>query len=279
MSKHGSSRRDFLRTAGVSAAGFGVGQFSGGPGGGKTSNSDPASSPFPSLGSIFEAPRSKFFGVKTEERFETFGDGRKGHRLKLVPRDPKTYYLADGLSGEEEPHSFQLTFEITNNSIVCSATQTGLLKNPCVFARMAPARRRGREFESQELAGGSAWAFGLMPKGGRPIRFSTTHGAQVELLGSVFPLFSYLVDDLSIQLLVFAPRYLDSSKLTPRAILAVLRVRSRGTNVWEGSLLAPGLNDPGEEPFAGVSTPAESPHPRLTELQIPIAPGYEAGLS
>ncbi len=278
MSKNGSSRREFLMAAGVSAAGFGMAQAGGEAAGGKAGIAGPLHSPFPSLRSVFEAPRSTFFGVKTEKRIEHFGDGRSGRRLKLVPRDPKTYYLADGISGEEEPHSFQLTFEITNNSILCSATQTGLFKNPCIFSRMAPARRRGREFDSQELLGGSAWSFGLLPKGGRPIRFSTTHGAQLELLGSVFPLFSYLVGDVSVQLLAFAPRYLDSRKLGPRAILAVIRIQSLGKEAWEGSLFAPGLKDAGEVDGSGLSTPAESPHPRFTELPLPIVPGYEAAM-
>ena len=126
MNDHRSNRRQFLRTAGISVAGLGLVRSAAagidpspriGPIG-----DDPMAPPFPSLSSVFQGPRSRYFGVKAEERDEPFGDGRSGRRRKLVPRDPKTYYTADGLSGEEEPHSFQLTFEITNNSILCSAT-------------------------------------------------------------------------------------------------------------------------------------------------------------
>ena len=278
MSDRRSHRRQFLRAAGLSVAGLGLvrsarGGALGSLGPGSVPDS-PAPAPFATLSSVFDGPRSRFFGVKAEERDEPFGDGRSGRRRKLVPRDPKTYYMADGLSGEEEPHSFQLTFEITNNSILCSATQGGLLKHPCVFSRMVPARRRGRDLVSEELVGGSAWGFGLLRDGGTPLRLPMTHGAQVELLGAVFPLFSYRVDDLSVQLVAFAPRPVDRAEAPPRALLALVKVENLGSGAWEGSLLAPGLPDAAGD--AAVSTPVESPHPRFTELPVPIAPGYEA---
>jgi hypothetical protein len=188
MSQHGSNRRDFLKMAGLSAGGLGMHQPArhGVEPAWKGDAPADAGTPFSSLSEIFSAPRSTCFGVKVEEREEPFGNGQSGRRLKLVPRDPRTLYRADGLSGEEEPHSFQLTFEITNNSILCSANQGGLLKHPCIFSRMVPARRRGKDLTSEELVGGSAWGFGVI-QGGRPIRLPMTHGAQVELLGSVFP--------------------------------------------------------------------------------------------
>ncbi len=107
-----------------------------------------------------------------------------------------------------------------------------------------------------------------------PVRLPMTHGAQVELLGTVFPLFSYQVDDLRIKLLAFAPRSPDDTQQAPRAILAVVQIENRGKTPWQGSLLAPGLPDISER--SSISTPVESPHPRFTELPVPIAPGYEA---
>ena len=103
-----------------------------------------------------------------------------------------------------------------------------------------------------------------------------THGAQVELLGAVFPLFSYRVDDLSVQLVAFAPRRVDRTQAPPRALLALVKIENLGSRTWEGSLLAPGLPD--ATGYAAISTPVESPHPRFTELPVPIAPGYEAAI-
>jgi hypothetical protein len=282
MNHEGANRRAFLKAAGLAAVSAGFLRANGLSAGGFSATQDgsinAAPKSFPSLASVFEAPRSRFFGVKTEEHTEDFGNGQSGRRWKLVPRDPKTLYLADGISGEEEPHSFQLTFEITNNSILCSATQGGHLKNPCIFSRMVPARRRGREFQAEELVGGSAWSFGLKRNADRPVRLPMTHGAEVELLGSVFPLFKYRVDGLSVQLVAFAPRPVGAGAKAPRAIIAVVKVKNQGNGTWEGSLLAPGLPDvTGPEGYA-ISTPAESPHPRFTELPVPIVPGYEAVL-
>ncbi|MGA2608559.1 MAG: hypothetical protein ABSH01_14025 [Terriglobia bacterium] len=280
MKNDGSSRRDFLKIAGMTVAGVELARTTGlcaeAFTGGELHDSEATLIPFPSLPSVFEAPSSKYFGVKVEERFDSFGNGKSGRRRKLVPRDSKTYYLADGLSGEEEPHSFQLTFEITNNRILCSATQSGLLKNPCIFSRVVPARRRGRELIAEELLGGSAWSFGLIRKGGRPVRLSMTHGAQVELLGAVFPLFKYEVEDLAVRLLAFAPESAGTGTQAPRAILTLVEVHNEGKEMWEGSLLAPGLRDVANADATAISTPAESPHPRFTEVPVPIGPGFEA---
>ena len=101
-----------------------------------------------------------------------------------------------------------------------------------------------------------------------------THGAQVELLGAVFPLFSYRVDDLSVQLVAFAPRRVDPTQAPPCALLALVKIENLGSTTWEGNPPAPGLPDATVN--AAVSTPVESPHPRFTELPVPIAPGYEA---
>ncbi|HYK88859.1 MAG TPA: hypothetical protein VE398_08820 [Acidobacteriota bacterium] len=274
MSPQEANRRDFLKMAGLSAVGLGLPLNHGVESDVRSNASSGERSPFSSLKDVFEAPRSGYFGVKVEERQERFGNGQSGRRLKLVPRDPKTLYTADGLSGEEEPHSFQLTFEISNNSILCSANQGGLLKHPCIFSRKVPASRRGRDLVSEELVGGSVWGFGLIRDGGMPVRLPMTHGAQVELLGSVFPLFSYRIDDLWIQLLAFAPRFSDDAQPAPRAMLAVVKIENHGKTPWQGNLLAPDLPDISEG--SAISTPVESPHPRFTELPVPIAAGYEA---
>ena len=281
-----ANRREFLRVAGGSVAGLGLARRAGAFVPTRIASApDAVDVPFRSVSAVFQAPRSRFFGVAVEDRDEPFGDGRSGRRRKLVPRDPLTYYTADGLSGEEEPHSFQLTFEITNNSILCSATQGGLLKHPCVYSRRVPARRRGRDIISEELVGGSAWGFGLVRDGAAPVRLPMTHGTQVELLGSVFPLFSHRVEELSVHLVAFAPRRAGRAEPAPRAILAFLRVENQGTGPWHGSLLTPPLQDAAGsgldtlEPTRAVSTPVESPHPRFTELPLPLAPGYEAVLA
>ncbi len=268
-------RREFLKVAGLSVAGAGVAHAAG-----RELEFIPAAadtrSPFQTLASMFEAPVSQYFGVKAEERFEKFGDGTSGRRTKLLPRDPKTLYLADGLDGEEEPHSFQLTFEISNHRILCSATQHGILRNPCIFSRVVKARRRGKDLMSEELLGGSAWSFGLLKHGGRPIRLPMTHGAQVELVGSLFPMFTYGVDGLIVRMLAFAPRETDVTARVPRAIIALVEIQNRGSERWQGNLLAPNIRDVSEADATAIATPVESPHPRFTELPVPIGPSYEA---
>ena len=232
---------------------------------------------FTSLSDVFSGKCSQFFGVKMEERVENFGNGKTGTRAKRVARDPKTLYLAGGVSGEEEPHSFFLTFEVTNNQILCSASSSGLLQHPCIFSRMVPSQRRGSWFQAEELLGGSAWGFGLRAKDQPPIRLPMTHGSTVKLLNTVFPIFGYKHEHMNLQLLVFAPQIGGPDRPSPRALLVVARLRNESETPWQGSLLAPNLRDVGEVNASNcVATPAESPHPRFTEHPVPLQPGFEA---
>jgi hypothetical protein len=127
--------------------------------------SEAAFEPFDSLKCVFEAPKSAFFGIRMESRMDNFGNGTSGMRLKRIPKDPKTYYTAGGTSGEEEPTSFFINFEITNNQILCTTSHTGLFQYPCIYSRMVSAQRRGDTFMSQELLCGSPWGFGPQDRG------------------------------------------------------------------------------------------------------------------
>jgi len=258
-------RRDFCKTAAAAVAGSHLHAAGDGP---------PTSvfHPFSSLEEAPDGPRSAFFGVKVEDVSTA-----AGVRRQRLPRDSKTRYPAGGVSGEEEPHSFFLSFDITNNSILCSATSTGLLQSPCIFSRMVSAERRGRKFDAAELLGGSAWSFGIRRRGERPVRLPMTHGATAELLASAFPIFGYSYGDLRIRILTFALSQGGPRGTDPRALLAVLEVRNAGPEIIEASVLAPNLRDEAEVSEAtGLASPVESPHPRFTEHPVPIRPGHEA---
>jgi hypothetical protein len=212
-----------------------------------------------------------------ESRVESFGNGAAGQRAKRVARDPETYYMADGISGEEEPHSFFLSFEISNQQILCSATSTGCLQNPLVYSRQVSAHRRGKSFESPDLLGGSAWSFGLQREGGSPQRLPMTHGSTVKLLDALYPIFEHECEGLQFATLAFAPDGGSNIAQNPRAIVVVMQVRNPSQERWKGALLTPALEDAsGPATAAWIASPAESPHPRFTEHPVPIAPGYEA---
>jgi hypothetical protein len=240
----------------------------------------PSDDRFPSLASIFDGPLSPFFGVKMQTRTEDFGNGSSGQRLKRLPLDPQTYYMAGGISGEEEPHSFFLSFEISNQQILCSATSTGCLQNPLIFSRMVEARRRGRTFQSPLLVGGSAWSFGVRRQGGDAYRLPTTHGSTVRLLNALYPIFGHASSELELETLAFAPDAGASIEQNPRALIVVVRARNVSSALWKGDLLVPNLQDAcGPVTDAWIASPAESPHPRFPEHPVPIAPGYEAILT
>lgn len=221
----------------------------------------PRFEPFPSLAAALDGPRSAFFGITPQRR----------------PRDPKTRYAAGGVSGAEEPPTFHLSFEVTNNQILCSLTSTGLLRDPCIFSGPVPASRRGRSFVGEQLLGGSPWSFALRRKGGKPVSLHLTHGVGVELLGDLFPLFSYECEGLRARLLAFAPETGGPDAVRPRAIVAVVQVQNPGADAVEASLLVPSVHDLRDANLASaVAAPCDSPHPRFTENPVPIRPGYEA---
>ena len=204
------TRREFMVAGGL-AAGSAICAAGGSRGHGLVFGShsyagNPASDgEFASLSSIFDGPLSPFFGVKMESRKDDFGNGSTGERLKRVPLDSETYYMAGGTSGEEEPHSFFLSYEISNQQILCSATSTGCLQNPLIFSRMVEARRRGRTFQSPLLVGGSTWSFGVWRQGGDAYRLPTTHGSTVRLLNALYPIFGHASSELELETLAFAP--------------------------------------------------------------------------
>ena len=217
--------------------------------------------PFTSLQAALDGPRSTFFGVTPQRR----------------PRDKGTRYTAGGVSGAEEPSTFHLSFEVTNNRILCSLTSTGLLRNPCIFSRRVPAHRRGHEFMGEQLLGGSPWSFLLRRKGEEPVSLHSTHGVSVELLGDLFPLFTYQCAGLRTRLLAFAPATDGPSSVRPRAILVIVQVENPGLEAIEASLIVPGVREVGDaDRRSALSAPVESPHPRFTENPVPIEPGYEA---
>ena len=212
-----------------------------------------------------------------EGRVESFGNGARGQRVKRVARDPETYYMADGISGEEEPHSFFLSFEISNQQILCSATSTGCLQNPLVYSRQVSAHRRGKNFQSPELLGGSAWSFGLQRQGGSPQRLPMIHSSTVKLLDALYPVFEHECEGLKFTTIAFAPESGSRIAVNPRAIIVTMQVFNPSKGSWSGMLLAPALADAnGPATAAWIANPAESPHPRFTEHPLPILPGYEA---
>jgi hypothetical protein len=217
--------------------------------------------PFGSLADALDGPRSGFFGITPQRR----------------PKDAKTRYAAGGVSGAEEPPTFHLSFEVTNNQMLCSLTSTGLLRNPCIFSGLVPASRRGRSFTGEQLLGGSPWSFAIRRKGGEAVSLHLTHGVGVELLGNLFPLFSYECEGLRTRLLAFAPEAGGPDAVRPRAVVAVLQVANPGADAVEASLLVPSVHDLRDVDLASaVAAPCDSPHPRFTENPVPIRPGYEA---
>jgi hypothetical protein len=249
--------------------------------GGNVKHTEEVPGGFASLEAALNGPKGAFFGVTTENRRVAFGDGTEGVRSRRVPRDPCTRYTAGGVSGEEEPKSYFFNLEISNNSILCSANDTGLLEHPCIYSRLVATRRRGREFLAEELLCGSPWGFALAEADDRPVYLPMTHGITFELLHCLYPVYHFVVGDIRARLLVFAP---DAAAPEaegvecdfPRALITVMELHNSGAGAWSGRVIPPRIADALHPGGAGsLAAPAASPHPHFTEHPVPMRPAYE----
>ncbi len=91
----------------------------------------------------------------------------------------------------------------------------------------------------KDLIGGGPWSFAVRRKAAEPVSLHELPRVEAELLGNLFPLFTYQHDDLRMRLLAFAPTAADDGRIAPRAVIAVLHVRNDGHRPFEGALVAP----------------------------------------
>jgi hypothetical protein len=174
--------------------------------------------PFGSLVEALDGPRSTCFGVPP--------DGRS--------RRPESYYSTD------TPY---LGFDTSNNQILCSITPTGLLEHACILEGLIPAGLSNRYLPGiyvyKQLIGGSSWPISVQRGGSDAVKLHDLPRVNAELLGGLFPLFTYEHDDLRLRLLAFAPTTAEGSAVPPRAIIVVVHAQNEGGRAFEGALLGP----------------------------------------
>ncbi|MHC4480912.1 MAG: hypothetical protein ACYS1C_08100 [Planctomycetota bacterium] len=179
----------------------------------------PSFEPFESLTAALDGPRSACFGLTEERR----------------PRHSASHY---GAEGED------LTFDVSNNRILCSISSRGLLENACILTGVAPAtgdrakHLRGC-YVQKELIGGGPWGFAVASGGAAPVSLHEMPGVGVDLLGNVFPLFTYRHGSLRLRLLAFAPMSTAKGAAAPRAVIVVLQAVNEGAEAGDAVLLAP----------------------------------------
>ncbi len=132
--------------------------------------------------------------------------------------------------------------------MLCTITQTGLLKNACICEGLIPAGLSNRYLPGvyvyKELIGGGPWPLAIRRGKCEPANLHELPGVSVEFLGNTFPLFTYQRDHLRVRLLVFAPMAEGDSVTAPRAVIAVLHIRNEGDRPFEGALAGPaGVSD------------------------------------
>jgi hypothetical protein len=173
--------------------------------------------PFASLAEALSAPQSTFFGL---------AEGR-------AKRAESHYQSVDN----------HVSFDVSNNQILCCLSATGLLANACVLDDVVPGPGLFDTLPGvlahKELIGGGPWPFSLRLGAEEAICLHDLPGASVALLGDLFPRFTFQHQGLLLQLLAFAPTAADAGAMPPRAVIVVVHLSNQAETSVEGALLAP----------------------------------------
>ncbi|HUS47537.1 MAG TPA: hypothetical protein VM098_05430, partial [Phycisphaerae bacterium] len=172
---------------------------------------------FESLAAAMDGPRSAFFGLGQER-----------------PRNPESYY--------SRLDTANLTFDISNNQILCSFTAGGLAEHACVLERVAAGCADERfvgAYVTKHVIGGGPWPFAIELGGKEPKSLHELKRVSVDLLGGLFPLFEHEAGPIRVRQLAFAPLDAGNVPNSPRAFIMVFEISNRGDAPASGALTAP----------------------------------------
>ncbi|MCE5278405.1 MAG: hypothetical protein ABFD92_07300 [Planctomycetaceae bacterium] len=176
---------------------------------------------FATLSAAMDSPCSAFFGV-----------GPAG------ARDPHTLYSA---SREIE----NLTFDVSNNQILCSFTAGGLARHACVVQSLAAGELGGAfrgAYVTKEITAGGPWPLEIEIDGAPAAALHELPGVQADLVANLLPMFTYRVGGLRIRVLAFAPVDVERPELSPRAIVLAVEIRNEGSETLTGRLSSTGVS-------------------------------------
>jgi hypothetical protein len=175
-----------------------------------------ASFSFRSMAAAMDGPRSAYFGL----------GGR--------PRNPKSYY--------NKLDAANLTFDVSNNQILCSITAEGLPEHACVLkglSRGGPDRKFVGAYVTKHVIGGGPWPFAIELGGKKPRVLHELGGIGVKLLGGLFPVFAYKAGPVRVRQLAFAPLDVARPEHSPRAFILAFEIRNLTARTVRGALVAP----------------------------------------
>jgi len=177
--------------------------------------------PLSSLENAFEGPVSAFFGILPDQR----------------AKQSDSFYSTKSAMPE------RLSFDVSNNYIQCSISQTGTLDRLCILTGVLPAEVAGNElrgvFATKELIRGGPWSFRVRLQGKELGAEGDADPTQVDLLGNLFPVFTSHLHNLRMRLLAFAPVSTGAQPASPRGVIVILELKNESSAVLSGSVSAP----------------------------------------
>jgi hypothetical protein len=221
---------------------------------------------FRSLTAAFDGPYSKYFGFTADRK----------------SKDARTYYSPTSLRPEG------LTFDISNNYVLCSINRNGLLWKACIHMGLIPtathASARG-QYISKLLVRGGPWPFQIRLEGQSAVNLDTIQGVEAGMLGNLFPVFTWRHNNLRLRMLAFAPIGVDPVSAAPRAIIAAVQIQNQEPKPVLGALLAPPRLANVEDLKSGTATEAREAvtmlgerdwNPQFPQVTFQLGPGEEA---
>ena len=262
------TRRDFLKVVGCAPAALVAARAMLG-----ASEAGAAEQPpfFSSLAAAFDGPYGKSFGFTA--------DGKS--------KDARTYYSPNSLRPEG------LTFDISNNYVLCSINRNGLLWKACIHVGLIPTATSGGfltpsprgQYISKLLVRGGPWPFQIRLEGESAVNLDTIQGAEAGMLGNLIPVFTWWYKNLRLRMLAFAPIGGDPVSAAPRAIIATIQIQNQGQKPIAGTLLAPSRLANVEDLKSGAATEVREAvtvlgeqawNPKFPEVTFQLGPGEQA---
>ena len=220
--------------------------------------------PFASFDDAFDGPVSEFFGV---------GPDGRGKR-------PESYY---------QSVDRYVSFDISNNQLLCSISANGLLENACILRGLIPGPALFDNlpgvFAQKELVGGGPWPFSVQLDGEEQVDLHSLPGATADLLGNLFPRFTYRRGALLVRLLAFCPMSPDAAR-APRAVIVAVQLRNEAERALQGALSAPAqvtdlaqVEEAGDGHEAMTCLDERKWQPRAPEVAFALGAGETAVLA
>ena len=184
---------------------------------------------YKALGEVFGSSVSENFG---------FNEGYQ-------PKNALSRYRIVAPSNDNSDDLTQAWFDVGNNNITCSIDANGLVEYPSVLGPLSgfiegSSGMSSKEYNVGDYITGSQWTFSIND-GNQSTLLSNLKNPTLDIADNIFYKWKYRFNNLSVQLLIFAPEAEENPLIPePRALIVLANVKNTGNTNVNGKISLPG---------------------------------------